>query len=602
MNTEQRDAVEFKDGTLLLLAGPGSGKTFVITNRIIELINSGVDPKHILVITFTKAAAISMKNRFEMLLEVGYNPPVTFGTFHSIFFHILKSHRAYRNVVPVTDKEKLNMITRASEIAGVSSLCADFEDKIRLLSLISACKNNGNDPNDFGQEELEKSQFVTLFNAYNGLLAEFDRIDFDDMINKCIELLKSDNKVLSYWQSRFDYILIDEFQDISGNQYELVKLLAFPQYNIFAVGDDDQSIYRFRGARVEIMKQLLDDIPCAQKKYLSINYRSTEGIVDASCRIIENNKDRFPKNIISAQAKGNPVNVSSFGTRSEETLNILDIIKRKEKEGVLLNDIAILTRTNRQGANYAALLRREHIPVVFKEQMRPYSSIYFKDLCAYMSYASGNCSRENFLHIMNRPLRYIKRDACQNKTVSISDLYKYYADDKNMIIRIREMEDGLKRIKNMRPYLAVNYIRNTMGYDSYVRGSVSSEKYAQYIEEMKSFLLLIKPLGSIEEVYSLLDEIWNSVTCTDEQCGVQIMTFHGSKGLEFDTVILPDINEGVVPPKSAHTDIEIEEERRMFYVAMTRAKNTLCIQFVTEENRRPSRFIKEDVRGAHHLS
>ncbi|MBO4900085.1 MAG: ATP-dependent helicase [Lachnospiraceae bacterium] len=609
MNPDQQRAVNFRDGTLLLLAGPGSGKTTVLTHRIRALIEAGVKDSDILVITFTKAAALEMQERFLQLIAPD-DAQVTFGTFHAIFYSILRNHRAYRRVVPISEKDKLNMIRRAVEMCGVKDECADFDDLIGALSLISSCKNNGNDPDNFVQDMLDKEAFISLFKAYRGLLDDFGLIDFDDMINLCLDLLKSDEEFRHYWQGRFKYVLIDEFQDISANQYELVKLLAYPENNIFAVGDDDQSIYAFRGANVALMRSLLKDIPGAGQDVLSVNYRSSREIVLFATQVISANTDRFEKKIESGGEAGEKPCVCAFKSKDDQNDHIMGLIRKAYQGSLTGADIAILVRTNRQGAEYAAYLRANGIECEYSDDHVPFSSIYIRDICAYMALASGDKGRSTYLRIVNKPLRYIKRDAMPREIVERTDLFKYYSSDMHMRKRIDEMFRHIDRIRNMRPHLALRYICNTIGYDAYVRENVNRDKYREYIEEKEAFLVLIKEADNYREVEDLLEIIRDkakTVSGTKKKMvpgteaggavvpgtGVRIMTYHGSKGLEFDTVILPDVNENKIPSRSAHTPAEIEEERRMFYVAITRAKKHLHILFRTDENLKSSRFLAD---------
>lgn len=595
MSKEQRNAVDFHDGALLLLAGPGSGKTFVITHRIKALIDSGVDASSILVITFTKAAALQMKDRFLNLVSP-HMPSVSFGTFHAIFYSILKNHNSYRSVVPITDKEKLNMLKRALEIAGCECFCSDFDDYNRTLSLISACKNNGNAPNDFIQDMYSKEDFKKVFDSYQLLLHEFGKIDFDDMICDCLLLLQSDEKTRRYWQDKYKYILIDEFQDISGTQYELIKILASPENNIFVVGDDDQSIYRFRGARVELMHSFLRDYPNAKKDLLSTNYRSTGNIVAAAKKVIQDNIDRFSKNIIADRDLGEPICLIKHSSQLSQYSCIVRTINDLIDSGKNINEIAILVRTNRQGAEYAALLRTNNIPTCFNSLDRPFSSLYIRDICAYMALANGELSRENMLRIMNKPLRYIRRAAITKDNFTEKELLDFYSSDSHMRLRIMELFDHIRRIRTMRPKLAIRYICNTIGYSSWVKENVTVEKYSDYKLDISAFETLVNDLYSYDEVKEKIEQI-QGVNDEKQQnnitAGVRIQTFHSSKGLEYEYVIIPDVNEGKMPSKTSRSREEIEEERRMFYVAITRAKDRLFMFYRDDDGLKPSRFISK---------
>ena len=587
INKEQQDAITFRDGTLLLIAGPGSGKTFVLTNRIKALIDSGIDSSHILVITFTKAAASEMQSRFERLMTK--ENAVSFGTFHSIFYSILKHHKKYSNVVPITDKEKLNIIKRTFEIVNLPDAKENLDELLSTLGLISACKNNGNQPNAFTQNKYDSATFTSIFNTYNDLLLEFNKIDFDDMINLCLGLLANEPGYLKRWQDKYSYILIDEFQDISSNQYELVKLLASPENNIFAVGDDDQSIYRFRGARVEIMHRLQEDFKDSETKYLSVNYRCESEIVTVANQVISENTLRFAKNIMANKRGGcSAVDIKGFSSPIKQNEYIIKLLQGCSNEE--LNGYAILTRNNRYGSKYAALLRSNNILVDYKEKTIPFSASYIKDICAYIEYAEGNHSREVFLRIMNKPLRYIKRDYIPS-FVNEQKLIDAYESDSFMQKRIKLMFEQLARIHNMSIFLAINYIRKVIGYDEYIKSGLSAESYKRYTEEIEEFTSICRECKSYLEIQEKLKMIQSSEAESSLSKGVHIYTYHSSKGLEFSRVILPDVNDGIIPTKSAHTNEDIEEERRMLYVAMTRAQDNLHILYRTDENNKPSRFI-----------
>lgn len=587
INKEQQDAITFRDGTLLLIAGPGSGKTFVLTNRIKALIDSGIDSSHILVITFTKAAASEMQSRFERLMTK--ENAVSFGTFHSIFYSILKHHKKYSNVVPITDKEKLNIIKRTFEIVNLPDAKENLDELLSTLGLISACKNNGNQPNAFTQNKYDSATFTSIFNTYNDLLLEFNKIDFDDMINLCLGLLANEPGYLKRWQDKYSYILIDEFQDISSNQYELVKLLASPENNIFAVGDDDQSIYRFRGARVEIMHRLQEDFKDSETKYLSVNYRCESEIVTVANQVISENTLRFAKNIMANKSGGcSVVDIKGFSSPIKQNEYIIKLLQGCSNEE--LNGYAILTRNNRYGSKYAALLRSNNILVDYKEKTIPFSASYIKDICAYIEYAEGNHSREVFLRIMNKPLRYIKRDYIPS-FVNEQKLIDAYESDSFMQKRIKLMFEQLARIHNMSIFLAINYIRKVIGYDEYMKSGLSAELYKRYTEEIEEFTSICRECKSYLEIQEKLKMIQSSEAESSLSKGVHIYTYHSSKGLEFSRVILPDVNDGIIPTKSAHTNEDIEEERRMLYVAMTRAQDNLHILYRTDENNKPSRFI-----------
>lgn len=602
INESQQRAIEFDKGAMLLIAGPGSGKTYVLTHRIKKLIEKGAIPNKILVITFTKAAACEMANRFINLSdgETG----VIFGTFHSVFFNILKSNHRFKNVKPISDKEKIEYIKQAMNNCELDNLVKDNDELFFVLSAISSCKNNGNNPCNFYQERFDNDKFRRLFEEYNGLLREFEKVDFDDMVNLCLEVLQNSEDYLCYWQSKFDYYLIDEFQDISTNQYELIKLLAKENKNVFAVGDDDQSIYGFRGSRVELMKAFIDDFPQVRVERLSVNYRSSADIVSFANSIISDNKNRFDKCITSNRERFMPVEVNKCESEQFQNSLIVDVIKHKIEDGIM--DIAILVRTNRQATAIANELKNVGIKTNL-DDTKLFSSVFIKDICTYMLIAAGDYSRSNILKIINKPNRFIKREALYREMIKEREILSYYSDNVSMQIKVNEFFFHLNRLKNMSPYLSVHYIRNSVGYDKYVKKENSPKTYKEYIDEVQRFENFVKSCKSVSEVLDKLSDINKNIsqrkstieTSNLSDVVINISTFHASKGLEYECVILPDINEGIVPPKNALSIDSIEEERRMFYVAVTRAKNYLYIMYRTDENKVPSRFIKNATACKH---
>ena len=618
VNKAQYRAITHGAGAMLVLAGPGSGKTFVVTQRIKYLIEQHhVKPEDILVITFTKAAAEEMQERFAKL-SAGKCNPVYFGTFHSVFFQILRHTYRFtaQNIIRENDKYRLlSQIIRElpDEILGQAQLDYSTETLQNLLSEISTVKNNGVTPQEVRSATVPQAVFERIFQMYKQEMNRNKLIDFDDMVLLCRNLLAERPDTLKLWQQRFQYILVDEFQDICPLQYEVVRMLAKPQDNLFIVGDDDQSIYGFRGSKPEIMLNFTKEYPKAEQVLLDVNYRSRQGIVDTAARLIAHNKMRFDKAVRAQNKQNDGVKIYSFQSKSKQAESIALLIKQYiALPDTKYSDIAILYRTNNHTIYTADRLMREGIPFTMKEKPKNiYESPVAKDIIAYMRYALYEANQEDFLRIMNKPVRYIKRSTVPRGAFKMRELIDNNHATGYVVQNILEFYDELHFIKSLNPFSAVNFIRkgvgNGTGYDAYLKKQAAEKgkDVSEEFEELEELMRLSREFETIElwlEHIENYDAILYEIAQQEKRLkkmntdAVSMVTMHASKGLEWDVVILPDVNEGVIPHKKAVTDAELEEERRMFYVAMTRAKQHLFIFYIQEKeagNLLPSRFLDE---------
>ena len=618
VNKAQYRAITHGAGAMLVLAGPGSGKTFVVTQRIKYLIEQHhVKPEDILVITFTKAAAEEMQERFAKL-SAGKCNPVYFGTFHSVFFQILRHTYRFtaQNIIRENDKYRLlSQIIRElpDEILGQAQLDYSTETLQNLLSEISTVKNNGVTPQEVRSATVPQAVFERIFQMYKQEMNRNKLIDFDDMVLLCRNLLAERPDTLKLWQQRFQYILVDEFQDICPLQYEVVRMLAKPQDNLFIVGDDDQSIYGFRGSKPEIMLNFTKEYPKAEQVLLDVNYRSRQGIVDTAARLIAHNKMRFDKAVRAQNRQNDGVKIYSFQSKSKQAESIALLIKQYiALPDTKYSDIAILYRTNNHTIYTADRLMREGIPFTMKEKPKNiYESPVAKDIIAYMRYALYEANQEDFLRIMNKPVRYIKRSTVPRGAFKMRELIDNNHATGYVVQNILEFYDELHFIKSLNPFSAVNFIRkgvgNGTGYDAYLKKQAAEKgkDVSEEFEELEELMRLSREFETIElwlEHIENYDAILYEIAQQEKRLkkmntdAVSMVTMHASKGLEWDVVILPDVNEGVIPHKKAVTDAELEEERRMFYVAMTRAKQHLFIFYIQEKeagNLLPSRFLDE---------
>lgn len=603
VNESQYRAITHKEGPMLVLAGPGSGKTLTITSRTKYLIEEcGIQPERILVITFTKAAALEMKERFYKLMD-GQQPKVTFGTFHAVYFTILKYAYGLKAENILRDDQRITFLRELIHKYQIE--VEDENDYIsELTSEISRVKSEKIDLSHYYSVNCSTDLFRKIYNSYGEKLKNARLIDFDDMLILCNQLLLENEAVRSFWQSRYTYILIDEFQDINRVQYDSIRILAEPENNLFIVGDDDQSIYRFRGAKPEIMLGFENDYKNAQKVVLDVNYRSTKNIVEAAGLVIKNNTKRFEKNITTIHETGEKIKVKHFKTQKEEVEAVIqDIIKEREN-GRNLEEIAVLFRTNTQPRMLAQKMVEYNIPFKMRDEIpNLYNHWIAQNIFTYISMASGLVKRSDFLQVMNRPKRYISRDSLEGEIIDFSKLKAYYQDKQWMVDRIEKLEYDLNMLHNMAPYAAVRYIQNAMDYESYLK------EYAEYrrinlaellevLEEMAEGAKDFKDYDSwFEHIKQYSEEMKQQAAKSKSIANaVTFTTMHSSKGLEYESVYIIDANETIVPHKKSVTEADIEEERRMFYVAMTRAKKKLTIYSTAERYNKElavSRFVNE---------
>jgi len=607
-NQSQQKAIQHGLGPAMVLAGPGSGKTFVITNRIKHLIESyHISPEHILVITFTKAASIEMKERFQQLMD---NQPslVQFGTFHAIFFHILQFayHFDFSNIIKESEKQEyIQEIIEKDRHRNQSynNFENELEDTALLLNEISKVKNMGIPIEKYTSPYMEPELFREIYVVYRKYCQKNRKIDFDDMVLSCYELLRQDTKVRKFWQEKYQYILIDEFQDINYMQYRTIQMLAYPGNNLFVVGDDDQSIYGFRGANPQILQQFIKDYPGADRILLDRNYRCQARIVEASLQVIQENQTRFDKKIKSHNREGDAVVIHGFQSEEEQNRNITHLIEEIYKRGDAYEEIALIYRTNGKMGIIAETLMKQNIPFQMKEKV---SSIYDhfigKDIISYLQFTIDH-QRRDFFRIMNKPKRFISRKACEESQIEWKKLLRYYNEKPYIQEMIQRLEYDLNQIREMNPYAAINYVRKGMGYEDYLKKYAIEKKVdvAEWKDILENLQKSAAPYSSIHQWLSYINEVKEKLENISKEKnknenpqGVLLLTMHGSKGLEFKNVIIPEMNEGLIPHKKAIKKEEIEEERRLFYVAMTRAKERLFLFYIHSkiEQKEPSRFLK----------
>lgn len=601
-NTGQKKAVEHFKGPALVLAGPGSGKTRVITYRTKYLIEQGhVDPSNILVITFTKAAAMEMKQRFQAMTERKY-VTVNFGTFHAVFFGILRHAYGYSSDNIVKEEQRSRFFKEE-----VSHMDLEIEDETEFIQNItgeiSRVKNERRNILEYESLSCDSKAFRKLYQKYDNFLRRQNQIDFDDMLLYTYELLTERKDILKAWQNKFQYILIDETQDMNRLQYDIVRLLAAPRNNLFMVGDDDQSIYRFRGAKPEIMLGFQKDYPDAVQILLDTNYRSRKQIVEAAIKVIDHNEDRFQKKILAAREEGSPVVTAVFDSQKEEYACMIEKILYYHKQGGSYHDIAVLCRTNRQPGAFAEKLMEYNIPFQMKDAIpNIYDHWITKNVITYLKLGKGSNRRSDLLQILNKPLRYISRECLEDEIISWDVMLQYYEDKPWMCDRIETLQHDLKMLQSMNLSGAFQYIRHVIGYEQYLRDYALDHrlKAEELLDVLNEIQESAKNYETLEQWQRHIDDYTENLQkkqqIREKQDGVIICTMHSSKGLEFPIVFIPEANEGITPYQKAAMKEEIEEERRLFYVAMTRAKELLYVFSIKEQYHKSmeiSRFVSE---------
>ena len=605
----QSEAIRHVDGPLLVLAGPGSGKTTVVTKRVQYLVQDcSISPSSILVITFTKAAAMEMKERFTRLMEQQAQPPggygnVSFGTFHAVFFNILKLSYGFTVANIITEETRRQYLKES-----VDRMKLEIDDENEFLTgiagEISLIKNERVELEHYFSKNCSEEVFRKIYEGYEERKKRARLIDFDDMLVYTWELLSQRKDILSAWQKKYQYILVDEFQDINRLQYDILRLLAEPENNLFIVGDDDQSIYRFRGARPEIMLNFRKDYPQSGQVLLNDNFRSTTQIVEAAGRVIARNKTRFPKNIIARGGDGALVQSLEFPDQQQECAYILREIQNWQARGGSLRQVAVIYRTNTQPRVVIQKLMEYNLPFRVRDQVpNLFQHWIARDLFCYMRLAMGSGLRKDLLPVLNRPKRYLSRECLNDERISWEYMLNFYKDKRYVCDRIERLQYDLKMMSRMGPFAAINYIRHVIGYEEYLK------EYAGFRRmNVEDLLEVLSDLQESAREYHTYEEWFIYIEKYTEEMeqlkkrqqevkdGVHLTTMHSSKGLEYEKVFILDAAEGITPYKKAVLEADLEEERRMFYVAMTRAKKELTICWtkkVGSHEKKPSRFLEE---------
>ncbi|MEG2983187.1 MAG: ATP-dependent helicase [Peptostreptococcaceae bacterium] len=616
LNENQKNAVMHTEGPCMVLAGPGSGKTRVITYRIVNMVlNNNINPKNILAISFTKASSTEMKNRALSLSHDTRINRINYGTFHSVFFRILRFFEKYELDCILDEKNKKFAIKGILKNLNIEN-AEDDDTILSVINEISYVKNELMDKLDFDSEILTKDEFSKTYNMYEEYKESIKKIDFDDMLIKTYNLLKDNSRVLERVRAAYKYILVDEFQDINKVQFEVIKLIASPNNNIFVVGDEDQSIYGFRGSRPDFLLEFEQYFENSKKYILDINYRSKKGITDIANKLIQNNDNRYEKLIKCDRDDTGIVKYINTEDSEEEAKFIAkDIINKCEDNCINYEDFAVIYRTNIQSRALVDVFMDMHIPFVVRDSIVTiYDHWVAKDLLAYLRLGIDTTLSEDWIRIINKPFRYISKDsiklASEDKDF-IGGLINKAGLHPKQIKTLNDLEIDLSYLKTLSPKNAISYIRTSLDYDRYVLDYCSNRKIKpngliEILNELESSSTNFKTINDyLEHIEKVKSEIIENRNNKNSE-GVIFTTMHSAKGLEFPYVYIIGANEGTIPHEKSY-DIEdeekrkfaIEEERRLLYVGITRAQDELCISSPKNKYGRKvfkSRFI-DDIKS-----
>lgn len=613
LNKEQLEAVRHGAGPCMVLAGPGTGKTTVITARVLHLIKQKVvSPENILVVTFSRAAANEMKDRYTRLSTSQSAKTVSFGTFHSIFYKLLRQYIGYKLEDLIDENMKFNIIRNIVRRLGmdfsedeeqIRDIISDMEYAISTMAVLSSYKPSSCD----------RGQLLKIMDGYNEFKQQSGKHDYDDILYECQCMLRENPKILKEIREKFKYILVDEFQDINALQFETIKMIAEPHNNIFIVGDDDQSIYGFRGAAPDILLNFEKLYKKCSRVYLKNNYRTTANILSSALSVININKNRYSKKLEAVERHGSLPVIFEAEDFEEEARTIAVRIEQMSRNSKKFSDFAVIYRTNLQSRAVIDAFMDSGIPFVTLDGIvSMYNHWIFKDIISYMKLGISSGSIRDTMRIINKPKRYISKEVMAKAEKLGGDflesIIKQSSLNRLQVNGLQEFRNDLKRLGAMNPQNAVRYIRNVIGYDEYLKEYAASKGIGtkgllETIEEIESaasrFNSILMYMQHVEEVSEKLGEKdYDNLGKNN----VKLLTMHKAKGLEFDTVFICGSIEGLSPyiKDDSVEDTDFEEERRLYYVAMTRAKKELYI--TVPKGRygkmvKPSRFVEEFQKG-----
>ena len=610
LNDKQKEAVMHVDGPCLVLAGAGSGKTKVLTERIVNLINNGVSPYNILAITFTNKAAREMRERVYNSIEEEANK-IFIGTFHSLGLKIVRENASvigYSNNVTILDRDDVNTLIK--RFMKELNLDTEHYPVKSILNKISFAKNEGLSPEEFDKFAKAPLDMAAckVYKMYESALKRSNSVDFDDLLILPLRIFKKDKSVLEKYQEHFKYILVDEYQDTNMVQYDMCKLLASKYRNLFVVGDMDQSIYSFRFANYMNVINFEKDNKDAKVIVLDENYRSTNNILNAANDVIKNNKERKEKNLWSSKGDGDKIKYIRCDNEQEEASTVVRLTKELLDNGEKPSEIAVLYRTNGQSRVFEEAFLKENIPFKIVGSYFFYNRKEIKDLISYMHLIYNNNDDASLERVINVPRRGIGSKTIERlrSEASISDksMFEVVSSGKelgfkNLIIDLTNESKNTDLVGLVDVILDKTGIRKELEE----KNDLESEIRLENLNEFKSIALAFQEKGifSLEEFLENISLVSDKNEYKEVDDGINLMTLHSAKGLEFNDVFLVGMEEGIFPHnRSFESESELEEERRLCYVGITRAKEHLWLMnakkrtlFGQVSMNFPSRFIKE---------
>jgi len=640
LNDKQLEAVKIIDGPVLVISGPGSGKTKCLTHRVAHLISTGIKPENILCLTFTNKAAGEMRERVSRLLEVKpqYNRGLTsvnplIGTFHSIGLKILRReihHLNYGSNFTIFDSD--DQVSLVKRIISELELDSKKTNPKAVLSRISRLKTEFVEPKDAPSEEFFEKIVGNIYKRYQEELKRLNAVDFDDLIVLCVNIFRQNPETLKKYQDIWKYMLVDEYQDTSRDQYEFISLLAKANKNLFCIGDDAQSIYQFRRADIRNILNFQKDYPDAKVVMLEQNYRSTKSIITAASHLIANNKNQVPKELWTDNDEGEKILAKELLNERQEASFVVSTIRDLVKKGRKPNDFVVLYRTHAQSRAVEEALISAGFPYHIVGGIKFYERKEIKDILAYLKFLTNPADIISFERIYNVPPRGIgaalldkitrSNDYSVGQTnhpgtsVDLRKNLKEAASSEELSKRQREavksfhllLEEIVKETHKSKLTNLIKYVIKSTGYEKYLKETWAPENAEERLENLKELLTVARKYDSAEscsegmarflEEIALLQDM-DRVKNTENK--ITLMTTHASKGLEFPVVFIIGLEEGLFPhSRTLFYPDELEEERRLCYVAITRAKEKLILTFTKYRNifgstqtNLPSRFLGE---------
>jgi DNA helicase-2/ATP-dependent DNA helicase PcrA len=627
LNDKQLEAVKTIDGPVLVISGPGSGKTKCLTHRIANMIASGIKPENILGLTFTNKAAQEMRERVSHLLNL---EPIAYslqrpliGTFHSIGLKILRRdihNLGHRNSFTIFDSN--DQISLVKRVMAELELDAKKFNPNAILGRISRLKTNFVEPANAPSNEFFEKIVSGVYTKYQDELKRLNAVDFDDLIVLCVKLFEQNPEILKKYQDLWQYLLVDEYQDTSRDQYIFISLLVKTNKNLFCIGDDAQSIYQFRRADIRNILNFQKDYPDAKIVMLEQNYRSTKNIITAAGNLISNNRNQMPKELWTDNKEGEKILVKELLNERQEANFVVSTIKKMTRDDKKPDDIVVLYRTHAQSRAAEEALISAGFPYHIVGGIKFYERKEIKDILAYLKFLTNPADLISFERIYNIPPRGIGKSALdkilrEDQNNILNGLKKISTDNS---IQTRQMaaiktfknllEEMIEKIDNNRLISFIKYIIKSVKYEDYLRGpgSKSDDNADERIENLQELLTVARKYDDTEscsagitkflEDIALLQDL-DKIKNTDNK--ITLMTIHASKGLEFPVVFVIGLEEGLFPhSRTLINPIEVEEERRLCYVAITRAKEKLILTFTKYRNifgstqaSLPSRFLGE---------